>query len=96
MSNTPLTLSERPKIKYSPREKKVFDAIKSNGSGKISTREIAEKTFQDQDIFHMKATVISALASLRRKVEFNREPFVLKVSGHAGPNPMWVWLEERK
>lgn len=96
MSNTPLTLSEHPKIKYSKREKLVFDAIKMSDSEKISTKEIAEKSFQDKDIFHVKATVISALSSLRKKVEFNKEPFILKVSGHAGPNPMWVWLEERK
>jgi hypothetical protein len=74
----------------------VFDAIISSGAEKISTKEIAEKSFNDDEIFHVKATVISALSSLRRKVEFNREPFVLKVSGHAGPNPMWVWIEERK
>ena len=96
MSNTQLTLSEQPRIKYSKREKLVFDAIKMSDSKKISTKEIAEKSFQDKEIFHVKATVISALASLRKKVEFNKEPFVLKVSGHAGPNPMWVWLEERK
>ena len=96
MSNTQLTLSEQPRIKYSKREKLVFDAIKMSDSKKISTQEIAEKSFQDKEIFHVKATVISALASLRKKVEFNKEPFVLKVSGHAGPNPMWVWLEERK
>lgn len=96
MSDTRLTLSEKPKIKYSTREKLVFDAIKSNDSDKISTKEIAEKTFNGDEIFHVKATVISALASLRKKVEFNKEPFVLKVSGHSGPNPMLVWLEKRK
>lgn len=96
MSNIPFMLSESPKIKYSKREKLVFDTILANDSEKISTKDIADKAFNRDEIFHVKATVISAIASLRKKVDFNKEPFEIKMSGHAGPHPMEVWIEKRE
>ena len=91
---TTFQLSEAPAIKYSQREKLVFDAILSKGS-RTTTREIAEKVFPDNKVFHVKATVNSALSSLKKKLDYNKEPFKIKISGHAGPNPMEVWLEHR-
>jgi hypothetical protein len=60
----------------------------------VTTRDIADKIFRDSEIFHVNATVISALASLKRKVEFNGEDFRVATSGHSGPKPMKVWLEK--
>jgi len=93
--HTNFKLSDKPQIKYSHREKLVFDAIASEQSNRLSTRDIGEKVFREDEVFHVKASIISALASLKRKVEYNKEPFKIEISGHAGPRPMEVWLEER-
>lgn len=81
--------------RYSSRERAVFDLISEASPKKISTKEIGEKLFEGK-VFHVKASVISALNSLKKKVDHNNEPFKIEISGHAGPNPMYVWLEKRE
>jgi len=81
--------------RYSARERAVFDLIAEASPEKISTKDIGEKLFEGK-VFHVKASVISALNSLKRKIDHNQEPFKIEISGHSGPNPMYVWITKRE
>jgi len=82
-------------VRYSSRERAIFDLIVKSNPEKISTKEIGEKLFEGK-VFHVKSSVISALNSLKKKIEHNKEPFKIEISGHSGPHPMYVWITKRE
>jgi hypothetical protein len=82
-------------MRYSARERAVFDVISQANPERVSTKEIGDKVFEGK-VFHVKSSVIAALASLKKKVDYNNEPFKIEISGHSGPNPMFVWLTKRE
>jgi hypothetical protein len=88
-------LKKTKTVKYSKRERQVFDLIAESGDEGVTTKEIGEKLFKD-DVFFVKESVISALTSLRRKVEHNQEPFTIKAEGIKGPRPMRVFIVPRE
>lgn len=91
----PTYLKKTKTVKYSKRERQVFDLIAESGEEGVTTKEIGEKLFKD-DVFFVKESVISALTSLRRKVEHNKEPFTIKAEGIKGPKPMRVFIVPRE
>ena len=89
------SLNTKHRVKYSEREKSVFQLIADASPDRVSTKEIGEKLFEGK-VFHVKSSVVAALSSLRKKVEYNEEPFTIEVSGPSGPRSMEVWLQPRK
>lgn len=89
------SLNTKQRVKYSEREKSVFQLISDASPNRISTKEIGERLFEGK-IFHVKSSVIAAVSSLRKKVVYNEEPFTIEVSGPSGPRNMEVWLQPRK
>ena len=89
------SLNTKHRVKYSEREKSVFQLIAEVSPDRISTKEIGEKIFKGK-VFHVKSSVVAALSSLRKKVEYNEEPFTIEMTGHSGPHAMEVWIQPRK
>ena len=89
-------LSEKPiaKVKYSRREKVVFDTLVKAHPEPITSKFIIDNAFKKHKGFHVSNTVIVCISSLRRKIEFNQEPFRLCTSSNSGPKPMSCWLEQ--
>ena len=83
-------LSEKPiaKVKYSRREKVVFDTLVKAHPEPITSKFIIDNAFKKHKGFHVSNTVIVCISSLRRKIEFNQEPFRLCTSSNSGPKPI--------
>ena len=91
-----ITLTDAPKIKYSKRERAIFNFIASRHPEAMTTKQIGERVIKDDHTFHVQTTTVITLKSLNKKMAYNSEPFTLKFTGHSGPKPMKVSLEERK
>jgi len=90
-----LNLSENRKINYSNRERAVFSALPKNGK-EISTLDLAKIVFKEDERFNARQLIVGAIRSLKMKIAYNKEPFIIKSSGHQGPHCMTVWLENKK
>lgn len=91
-----ITLTDTPRFKYSKRERAVFNFISSRHPEAITTKEIGAKTIDDGKTFNVQTTTLITLKSLNKKLAYNSEPFTLRFTGHCGPKPMKVFIEERK
>ncbi len=82
------------RISYSPMERKLFTYL---SRGRSTSTVLMERFYKDtlDQHFHARETVNAALTSLRRKLAFNRAPYVLNNSEMAGPRPKEWWLEKR-
>jgi hypothetical protein len=89
----PYKLNETPEIKYSRREKLVFNTIVDSGLFKITTKEISARAYATNEPFHIKTSIVVAIKSLQRKLIRNNEPFRLYTGGNSGPRPMEVWID---
>jgi hypothetical protein len=80
---------------YSPSERRLLDLIKYGQ--KISTSELLEGMYEGEyEPFHGRGSVNATLSDLIRKVDLNREPFVIRKSARRGPYPVSVWREKRR
>jgi hypothetical protein len=80
-------------IKYSPQEIKVFGVLKKKPQ---STLDLKRQLYTPKtEPFFGRQTVIAAIRSLSKKIEANKEPFVIRQTRHAGPHPMSFWIEPK-
>lgn len=86
------------KVKYSKGEINAFSAL---GSKPRSSTDIMSKVYPKTGPAYIlpyngRKIVIGVLASLKRKMLVNREPFKLLSTERAGPHPIEFWLEASK
>jgi len=91
------TLSEGARVRYSAGERTMFALLPKSG-GTISTTTLSQRFQKEKPsaAFNSRKVVNGLLTSLRKKIEFNDEPFRLKNSERSGPIPMRFWLERKK
>ena len=79
---------------YSKSEQKLFDLMPKDGV-KISSIDLTEKRRKKWkwNIEHGRNAVSVTMGSLMRKIDNNREPFILLKSEQKGPYPLEFWLE---
>jgi two-component SAPR family response regulator len=83
------------RVSYSPMEQKLFRHL---AHGKpITSTVLMERLYKESlsQHFYARETLNSALASLRKKLDFNRAPVKLHNSQLSGPKPKKWWLEKR-
>lgn len=79
------------KVKYSNGEQACFKALSAQAR---SSTDILGKIYPKNGVpYNGRKIVIGQLASLRRKMQANREPFKLLNTERSGPHPMEFWLE---
>lgn len=79
-------LSEKPLVKYSKREALVFNILK-NRKQPARVEDIAERFFdlwKGNQPFFSKIQVGGVARALSRKVDFNKEPFMIERSRQPG------------
>jgi hypothetical protein len=80
-------------VNYSKRETEVFRHLSKK---RLTTTEITNKLYaKKEQPLYARQSVLMALVSLRKKIDKNREPFVLKKTKRSGPYPLQFWLEDR-
>jgi hypothetical protein len=84
------------KLRYSEAEQKLLDLIPTNGR-MITTEQLAEKRYKGEEVpFNSRAIVLATLSQLIRKVDRNRENFLIRKGKRRGPMPSEVWVERRR
>lgn len=83
-------------VSYSPAEKEVFALLSSKQQ---TTSSLVERRYTKRGEpapFHAKTSIVGIIRTLARKIDHNKEPFVLKTTARTGPRPMTCWLEKRE
>ncbi len=79
-------------IKYSKGEQLCFKAL--NDKPRLSTNIVDKVYYKGKTVpYNGQKIVVGMLASLRRKIVANKEPFKLLSTKRRGPHPMEFWLE---
>jgi hypothetical protein len=78
------------KVKYSKGELAAFKALTEKAR---SSTIIVKKVYPKEVPYNGRKIMIGMLASLRRKMAANREPFKLMSTKRSGPHAMEFWLE---
>lgn len=84
-------------VRYSKKEQTLFKLLPQDGKRITSVKllkGLARKANGSLP-FHARTSLVGAMRSLIEKVDRNREPFRVKKSDRAGPNPIEFWLEGR-
>ena len=81
-------------VKYSPQEKKIFAALRTKPQNTLVLKDRLY-TSKAAAPFNSRQTVIAAIRSLSKKLDANKEPYVIKQTKHAGPHPMSFWIEQK-
>jgi hypothetical protein len=80
-------------VNYSKRETEVFRLLSKK---RQTTTDITNKLYGEKEQpLYARQSVLMALVSLQKKINKNREPFVLKKTKRSGPYPLQFWLEDR-
>jgi DNA-binding CsgD family transcriptional regulator len=82
-------------VSYSPMERKLFNQL---AKGKRLTSTVLMQLLYKEALqqhFYARETVNATLASLQRKLAFNKEPIRLNSSQMAGPHAKTWWLDGR-
>lgn len=88
-----MTLSESPPVPYSPAEKRLFRIL---STGRKTTNAIMKTYYGGEAPTNARRSIAVGLASLRRKVDRNREPFRIRTTQRSGPISMYHWVEPRR
>lgn len=88
-----MTSQTKEQVKYSPAELTILELLKKGG--RVNTNELIAKRYGKRLPFNAASNVRATLRTLKRKVEFNKEPFVIHNEGQVGPHPQEIWLEKR-
>jgi hypothetical protein len=89
------TLGEGSRVGYSDTERELFKMLPVD-PGKISSRELIERKYGKSAPFNSFQLIGAALRSLSRKVEHNREPFLVARSIRRGPHPIYFWIKSNR
>lgn len=85
----------KKQVEFSRREQLVLDAVRGGGGKKMSTKELADLIFGDQERpFYARQSIVSTLSTIAKKARVRKEKFVLRTSERKGPQPIDVWIEE--
>ena len=80
-------------LNYSKRETELFRCLSTK---RQTTTDLTDKLYgENEQPQYARQSVLMALVSLRRKIDKNREPFILKRTKRVGPYPSEFWLDER-
>lgn len=84
------------RVNYSPRELEIFGLLPKNGSH-INSSDIVDKYWKGKtDIpYYHRIVVMDGLRSLIRKVNHNKEDFMIKTGPSRGPHGLTAWIEKR-
>ena len=88
-----LKLNQRPRTKYSRRERILFEILANNYPEMTTTQDIIQTGFLHSKSFHIKNAIVTAISHLKKKIAFNGEPFRIVTTGNSGPYPMKVWIK---
>lgn len=84
-------------VRYSKKEQTLFKLLPQDGK-KVSSLRLLKGLARKANgalPFHARTSLVGAMRSLIEKSDRNREPFRVKKSDRAGPNPIEFWLEQR-
>lgn len=87
-----MTLSKSPRVPYSPAEKRLFRIV---ATGRKTTNAIMKTYYGGEAPANARRSIAVGLASLRRKVDKNQEPFRMRSTRRSGPISMQHWIEPR-
>ena len=82
------------KVKYSRGEQACFKALGAKPRSSTDVVNAVYKTSKEVP-YNGRKIVIGMLASLRRKMLANKEPFKLMNTERQGPHPIEFWLEKK-
>jgi hypothetical protein len=82
------------KIKYSPMEKKILDAIPKDGRY-ISTLELVDIVYKNPPR-HARQSILTSVNSLISKSDENMEPWEIFKSKPRGTQPSYFWCKVRE
>jgi hypothetical protein len=84
-------------IKYSRGEQGIFALLPQSSSAPLSSTDLTLLKYQKKAAipFNGRKIVIGLLASLKKKVEANDEPFRILSTPRAGPLPISFWVERK-
>ena len=90
-------LSKDAAVHYSPGERRLFDILTRKmeelRGGAVDTEVLAQLYYGKRSkVFHPRAGLIRCLAALGRKIEANREPFMVFRTVPCGPHSQRVKL----
>jgi hypothetical protein len=84
-------------VKYSERELEVFNIIKQHSS-RIHSSDLTAKFWKgkpNKPPINYHQVVMGVLTTLIKKVNHNKESFVVKKSPSRGPHGITAWIEKR-
>lgn len=83
------------RARYSRNERRLFEFLPKDGT-RISTITLGQRLARKPDgPFYARQVALSAVKSLMRKIDKNKEPFRLRATRARGPVPLEFWLEPR-
>lgn len=81
--------------RYSPKDKALFALIPKGGKKRIDSTSLVDKYYKGSAPLNGRQCVMAGVRTLKRKIDFFKEPFCLKLSPRRGPWPVEIWLEPR-
>ena len=87
--------SEITKVKYSPNGIKLLGFLPKGGKP-IASAAVVSLLYGDPPPIHGRQSIVAAMATLIRKVELNREDYIITRTAPSGPNPTLYKKEKRK
>jgi hypothetical protein len=82
------------KHKYTERERLMFHMIADAAPGRVTTRQLTKSDKHSHSFFRLQSVMVG-LVGLKRKLDANKEDWVLCRTDRAGPNPIEWWVERR-
>jgi len=91
------TLRDRTELRYSRGERGIFALLPQGGNEPLSSTDLTLRKYKKAAAipFNGRKIVIGLLASLKKKVEANDEPFRIMSTPRAGPLPISFWVERK-
>jgi hypothetical protein len=94
----PIKTVVKERMKYSTAETELLELLRAANGKPITTNDLILKRYGKQPErhpFNAASNVRATLKVLIRKVDHNRETFVIKKEGQVGPKAQNIWLEKR-
>lgn len=90
-------ISEKAKIKYSPMEQAILEALQNAPERRLTTIDLVDEVYRERRRpIYPRETLISIIKSLQNKSDLNMEDFEIQNTQANGPYPISWFLEKRK
>jgi hypothetical protein len=79
------------KVRYSPKERRIFAALPHDGT-RINSRALTSRLYGREVPFNGRVIVVGTVRSLQRKMIINEEKVIIHSTPQSGPFPIEFWV----